>query len=67
MRIATLLILLSLTASMSTVYAEEGFAVGEDVNAYCTEQAQMAGFEDASELSQYIQECIDSFAVPASE
>ena len=65
MRTALLLILLSLTASMSTVYAEEGSP--DDVNAYCTEQAQLAGIEDADELRQYIQDCIDSYTAPAGE
>lgn len=64
MRTASLLILLSLTASISTVYAEEG---ADDVNAYCTEQAQLAGIEDADEMRQYIQDCIDSYTVPAGE
>jgi len=67
MKTASLVILFSLTASMSTAYAADATEGGEDVTAYCTEQAQLAGIEDASELSLYVQECVDSYATPAAE
>jgi hypothetical protein len=66
MRSAILLFLLTLTASISTVYAEDS-SVGDDVTAYCTEQGQLAGIEDTDELNQYVQDCVDSYAMPASE
>lgn len=67
MRITILLILLSLTASMSTASAEEAYEGGVDVTAYCSEQAELAGIEDATELSQYVQECVDIYAMPEAE
>jgi hypothetical protein len=67
MKTATLLILISFTASISTAYANEPDGSGDDVNAYCTEQAQLAGIEDAAELGQYVQECVDSYTMPAGE
>jgi hypothetical protein len=67
MRTATLLILLSLTASISAAYAEETSDGGEEIAAYCNEQAELAGIEDASEFRQYVQECIDSYSMPSAE
>lgn len=67
MKTATLLILLSLTASASTVHANESATSLEDYNAYCTEQAQLAGIEDVDELKQYVQDCVESYAGPAGE
>jgi hypothetical protein len=62
MRSAITLVLL--TASMSIAYAEDA-AVSDDVQSYCTEQGQLAGIDDATELSQFVQDCIDSYAAPA--
>jgi hypothetical protein len=58
--------LLLLTATMNIAYAEDT-SPGDDVQAYCKEQADMAGIEDATELSEYIQDCIDSYSTPAGE
>lgn len=67
MRTVTILFILSLTASTSTAYAQEEYSSGEDIAAYCSEQGELAGIEDASELSQYVQECVDSYAMPEAE
>ncbi|MDH5471917.1 MAG: hypothetical protein OEY87_03185 [Gammaproteobacteria bacterium] len=60
MKFATLLAILSLTATFNTAYATQD-AGNEDAMAYCDDQAQMAGIDDAEEKKQYIQECVDSF------
>ena len=67
MKTARLLILLSLTALLSTAYATEASNENDDVSAYCNEQAQLAGIEDQAELNQYVQECVDSYTIPAGE
>ena len=67
MKIARLLILLSLTSSFSTAYATETSTENDDVIVYCNEQAQLAGIEDQAELKQYVQECVDSYTIPAGE
>ena len=68
MKIAKLLVPLALIASLNIAYAEDETAdeaanENSDVSIYCEEQAQLAGIEDSNESAQYIQECIDSFAI----
>jgi hypothetical protein len=67
MKTVTLLILLSLAASLNTVYATEESTNADDITAYCTEQAQLAGIEDATELKQYMQDCVDSYTGTTGE
>ncbi len=38
-----------------------------DYASYCDEQAQLAGIEDAAEKSEYIRECIQSYAMPTDD
>ena len=64
MKLAALLAILSLSAALNMAYATEN---EEDTNAYCNEQAEMAGIEDAGEKAQYMNECIDSFAIPSDD
>jgi hypothetical protein len=68
MKTATLLISLALITPFYTTHAnEEMNDQSMDIRAYCEEQAQLAGIEDATESTQYIQECIDSFGIPSDE
>lgn len=60
-------ILLSLTAALSTVNAEETSADVEEYTAFCTEQAQLAGIEDENDLKQYVKDCLESYVGPAAE
>jgi hypothetical protein len=65
MKFAVLLAVLSSTITMNTVFAAEANNDSNEIAAYCTEQAELAGIEAAPEKSRYIKECIDSFGVPA--
>ena len=38
-----------------------------DYASYCEEQAQLAGIEEAAEKSEYIRECVQSYAIPAED
>lgn len=38
-----------------------------DYSAYCTEQAELSGIDNAAEKNRYIKECIQSYAPPADE
>ena len=67
MKHTILVILLSLTAAISTVNAEETSASVEDYTAFCTEQAQLAGIEDEDDLKQYVKDCLESYVGPAAE
>lgn len=63
-----MVILSSITLTGAAIAAEaeiEAENKNDDYAAYCNEQAELAGIEDAGEKSQYINECIDSFALPA--
>lgn len=37
----------------------------EDVQIYCTEQAELSGIEEMNEKDRYIKECVESFQPPA--
>jgi hypothetical protein len=68
MKIARLLVPLALITSFQIANAEEETAdATSDVSVYCEEQAQLAGIEDSNESVQYIQECIDSFAIQSDD
>jgi len=67
MKNTILVILLSLTAAISTVKAEETSTGIDDYKAFCTEQAQLAGIEDENELKQYVKECLESYVGPTGE
>jgi len=67
MKFAVLLAVLSSTIMFNTAYAAEATNDSNEIAAYCDEQAQLAGIEDAAEKSQYIKDCIDSFGVPSGE
>ena len=67
MKNTILVILLSLTAAISTVNAEETSAGIEDYTVFCTEQAQLAGIEDENDLKQYVKDCLESYVGPAAE
>ena len=65
MKFAALIAILSLTA-LNTAYATEVSSSEDDTLAYCNEQVQLAGIEDANEKAQYVNDCIESFATPSS-
>ena len=69
MKIATLVVSLALLVTPFYIaHANEELTNQEmDVNAYCEEQAQLAGIEEAEESAQYVQECIDSFGIPSDD
>ena len=67
MKFAVLLAVLSSTITFNTVFAAEANNDRNEIAAYCNEQADLAGIENAAEKSRYIKECIDSFGVPAED
>lgn len=68
MKFAILLAFLSLSSIFNTVYAtEEDAMISDDIAAFCDEQAQLAGIEDADEKMQYVQECLASYGVPSGD
>lgn len=74
MKFAVFLAILFLALTSRVVYAaeempseSESVSESENIAAYCNEQAELSGIEDAGEKAQYLKECIDSFAVPSEE
>ncbi len=67
MKTSALLLLVSFATAISTVNADELSTSIDDYKAYCTEQAELAGIEDANELKQYIKECVESYTGGAGE
>jgi len=68
MKIAESVAILSLMLVFNTVHANDDMT-GDSVNisAYCEEQAELSGIDNTNEKMQYIQECIESFAVQETE
>lgn len=68
MKIAESVAILSLVLVFNTVHANDDMT-GDSANisAYCEEQAELSGIDNTNEKMQYIQECIESFAVQESE
>jgi len=62
MKFLALLAILSLSTAFGTAYATETDNEANNIAAYCNEQAELAGIEDAVEKGEYISECIDSYA-----
>jgi len=60
MKFSAVLAILSLASAFGSAYAAE--AEGDNVNAYCEEQAQLAGIEDNVEKQEYVKECVESYA-----
>ena len=52
---------------MNIAYAAETGADDSGVMAFCNEQAELAGIENADEKSQYVKDCVDSFNTPSGE
>ena len=68
MKLAILLALLSLSSILNTVYAnEENASVGDDTAAFCDEQAQLAGIEDADEKRQFVKDCMESYGASSGD
>ena len=67
MKIAELLAILSLSAVLNVAYATEMESADNDNVAYCNEQAEMAGIDDAQEKKQYVEECVESFTAESGE
>ena len=66
MKFAVYLAALTLTATLGTAYASDTASPEDDIAGYCKNQAELAGVEDMSEKSQYIQDCVESFG-PADD
>ncbi|MFC1589546.1 hypothetical protein ACFL3P_04665 [Pseudomonadota bacterium] len=62
MKFSALLAILSLITAFSSAYANEMDTEADNVAAYCNEQSELAGIEDAVEKEIFIAECIDSYA-----
>ena len=67
MKFSALLAIFALTMSLNTAYATEDSGPDDDISSYCKEQADRDGIEDASEKSQFVKECIESYNVPTGE
>lgn len=65
MKYAVYLAALTMMA-LNTAYASEMANPEENISAYCTEQAELAGIDNLEEKNQYIQDCIDSYE-PSSD
>lgn len=65
MKLTESLLVLSLSMVVGTAFAVEAEATEDNVQAYCTEQAQLAGIEDNVEREEYITQCIESYSSPA--
>jgi len=65
MKLVEMLAVLSLTLNVANAADTEN--ADTDYNAYCMEQAEMSGIEDAAEKSSYIKECIESLAEPSAD
>lgn len=65
MKLPLLFTILSIAAFNTVNAAEAEIDLNTaDYVSYCDEQAQLAGIEDAAEKSDYIRECVQSYAIP---
>jgi hypothetical protein len=67
MKFTALLAIVALATSSSTTYATEENSANSDYLAYCNEQADLSGIENAEEKSRYVGDCIDSFTTPSGD
>lgn len=67
MKLALLFAILSISTFNAVNAAEEVDYNITDYASYCDQQAQLAGIEDAAEKSEYIRECVQSYAIPTDE
>jgi len=67
MKFAALLAISTLATASSTLYAAEENSVNSDYLAYCNEQADLSGIENAEEKRRYVDDCIDSFTTPSAD
>ena len=68
MKLALLFAILSISTFNAVNAADEEVDYNiTDYALYCDEQAQLAGIEDAAEKSEYIRECVQSYAIPTDE
>lgn len=67
MKFAVLLAVLSLSITFNSAFAAEANNDSNEIAAYCDEQSQLAGIEEATEKNLYVKECVESFAVPATD
>ena len=63
MKLVELLAVLTIGLALNSAHATEAEDAGSDTDyaAYCTEQAELTGVEDANEKQNFINECIESF------
>jgi len=61
MKLVELLAVLTIGLALNSAHATEAEDAGSDYAAYCTEQAELNGVEDANEKQNFIDECIESF------
>ena len=66
MKIMQLLAVLLLVTPFSSVYAE-ATSEEDNVQAYCVEQAELAGIDDRVEKEEYIAECVYSYAISSDD
>ncbi len=67
MKQVIVLTFLSLIFSFPVFAADDSIESDQDILAYCEEQAASAGIEDATEKSQYVQDCAANFGVTVAE
>jgi len=66
MKLVILFAILSIS-TFNAVNAAEAENDATENAAYCNEQVQLAGIEDAAEKADYIKECMASFGTPSDE
>jgi len=67
MKLFELLAAVSLSLIVYAANATEMESAENDYRAYCEEQANLSGIEDAAEKSAYIKECVESFEAPSTD
>jgi hypothetical protein len=67
MKTTVLLLLATMTASISTVSAQEESYDDDYYKQYCTDQAEQAGIENEEDFKQYVKDCLESYIGPSGE
>ena len=67
MKHITFITAVCLTVMFNAAYAADVADGAKEVKDYCNEQVDRSGIEDANEKNQFIQECLEGFAVSAAE
>lgn len=67
MKFSALLAVMALAVTVNPVYATEMNTSDDETYAYCNEQAERDGVENMDEKTQYIKDCVESFAIPSGD